>query len=423
MTDKSTANSCDIVIAGGGYVGLCIATAIRAASQSLSVKVIDAAPFEAIEKDGRASAIAAAAIRMLRQLQVWHEIEDDAQPINEMIVTDSRLTDVVRPVFLTFGYDAPAGGRSGEARQAPGGEPFAYMVPNKTMVKALRARALELGVDLINSEAVTGFDRQASDVTVDLASGGSITARLLVAADGARSKLREQAGIRTIHWPYEQSGIVVTVAHERPHHGRAEEHFLPAGPFAILPLTGNRSSLVWTERTADAERLVNADPLVFETELERRFGHHLGELAVETQPRAYPLGLTLARDYVLNRFVLAGDAAHGIHPIAGQGLNLGFKDAAALAETIIEAERLGLDIGSLSVLERYQQWRRFDTVQMGVVTDILNRLFSNDIALVRAIRDFGLGMVDRMPWLKRQFIDQAAGYSASAPRLLKGEAI
>lgn len=429
MTENNTANSCDIVIAGGGYVGLCIATAIRAASQSISIKVIDIAPFEAIEKDGRASAIAAAAIRMLRQLQVWDEIEHDTQPINEMIVTDSRLTDVVRPVFLTFGYDSPnagqpGGGQAGAAPQtAPGGEPFAYMVPNKTMVKALRARALALGVELINGDAVTGFDRQASAVTVDLASGTPVKAKLLVAADGARSKLREQAGIRTVHWPYDQSGIVVTVAHERPHNGRAEEHFLPAGPFAILPLKGNRSSLVWTEHTADAERLVNADPLVFETELERRFGHHLGDLKAETQPRAYPLGLTLARDYVLDRFVLAGDAAHGIHPIAGQGLNLGFKDAAALAETIIEAERLGLDIGSLAVLERYQQWRRFDTVQMGVVTDVLNRLFSNDIALVRAVRDFGLGMVDRMPWLKRQFIDQAAGYSASAPRLLKGEAI
>ena len=208
------------------------------------------------------------------------------------------------------------------------------------------------------------------------------------------------AGIKTVTWEYGQSGIVCTVAHERPHDGRAEEHFLPAGPFAILPLTGNRSSIVWTERTADAEKLVAGDELVFEVELEQRFGLKLGEIRVEGKPRAWPLGLTLARDFVAPRFALAGDAAHGIHPIAGQGLNLGFKDAAALAETVVEADRLGQDIGALDVLERYQRWRRFDTVQMGITTDVLNRLFSNDFGPLRALRDIGLGLVDRMPRLK-----------------------
>ena len=231
------------------------------------------------------------------------------------------------------------------------------------------------------------------------------------------------AGIKTVHWDYGQSGIVCTVAHERPHHGRAEEHFLPAGPFAILPLDGNRSSIVWTERTADAERLVAGDELVFEIELEQRFGLKLGEIRVEGKPRAWPLGLTLARAFVAPRFALAGDAAHGIHPIAGQGLNLGFKDAAALAETVVEADRLGQDIGALDVLERYQRWRRFDTVQMGVTTDVLNRLFSNDIGPLRVMRDIGLGLVDRMPRLKDYFIRQASGLSGDTPRLLKGEAI
>ena len=187
--------------------------------------------------------------------------------------------------------------------------------------------------------------------------------------------------------------------------------------------TNNRSSLVWTESSRDADRLLEQDELVFESELEQRFGHKLGEISVVSQVKAFPLGLRLAREYVRERFVLAGDAAHGIHPIAGQGLNLGFKDAAALAQTIVEADRLGQDIGTLDVLERYQMWRRFDTVQMGVVTDVLNRLFSNDNSILRAARTFGLGVVDRLPTMKRFFINQAAGEDNSAPRLLRGEPI
>jgi 2-octaprenyl-6-methoxyphenol hydroxylase len=231
------------------------------------------------------------------------------------------------------------------------------------------------------------------------------------------------AGIKTVDVDYGQSGIVCTIQHERPHNGRAEEHFLPAGPFAILPLTGDRSSIVWTERTDDANRLVASDDLVFEMELEQRFGLKLGEIRVEDKPRAWPLGLKLARAFVEPRFALVGDAAHGIHPIAGQGLNLGFKDVAALAETVVEADRLGQDIGALDVLERYQRWRRFDTVQMGVTTDILNRMFSNDFGPLRTIRDVGLGLVDRMPRMKEFFIRQASGLAGDTPRLLKGEAI
>jgi 2-octaprenyl-6-methoxyphenol hydroxylase len=243
-----------------------------------------------------------------------------------------------------------------------------------------------------------------------------------------KSRLRDMAGIQTVKWDYGQSGIVCTVEHERPHNGRAEEHFLPAGPFATLPLKPtkegkNRSSIVWVERGADADRLVNGDDLLFESELEQRFGLKLGEIRVADKPRAWPLGLTLVRAFVAPRFALAGDAAHGIHPIAGQGLNLGFKDVAALAEVIVEADRLGQDIGALDVLERYQQWRRFDTVQMGVTTDVLNRLFSNDIGPLRAMRDVGLGLVERMPRLKDFFIRQASGLAAGTPRLLRGEAI
>ena len=398
----------DIVVAGAGYVGLVTAVAIKQAAPELDVLVVDAAPAGVWERDTRASAIAAAAIRMLTRLGAWDAIAPEAEPIREMIVTDSRTSDPVRPVFLTFGGEAEPG------------EPFAHMVPNVALNGALRARAEALGIAIRAGAPVTGITDRPASIAVELGAE-TVEARLLVAADGVRSKIRDMAGIRTIHTDYGQSGIVATVAHDRPHEGRAEEHFLPAGPFAILPLKGNRSSLVWTESTAEAERLLRADDMVFELELEQRFGLKLGALTVEGRPRAFPLGLTLARDFVKPRIALAGDAAHGIHPIAGQGLNLGFKDAAALAEVVVDAARLGRDIGALDTLELYQRWRRFDTVQMGVTTDILNRLFSNDSALVRAVRSFGLSLVDRAPFAKRHFIAQASGItSGPSPRLLQG---
>lgn len=402
----------DLLVCGGGYVGLSVAVAVKASAPELTVTVIDAAPEGVWRKDERASAIAAAARRMLLTLGVWPAIEDEAQPINDMIVTDSRNADPVRPVFLTF---------DGEANP---GEPFAHMVPNLALVGALRAKADELGIAIEQSAAATGLNVGPERAEVTTRDGRVFSARLVVAADGVRSALRDMAGIRTTRWDYGQSGIVATVAHERPHNGRAEEHFLPAGPFAILPLKNNRSSLVWTERTADAEALVNGDDLVFELELERRFGHHLGQVRLDGGRRAFPLGLTLANDFIRPRLALAGDAAHGIHPIAGQGLNLGFKDVAALAETVVEAARIGLDIGSTAVLDRYQVWRRFDTFQMGVTTDLLTRLFSNDVTPVRMARDFGLSVVDRLPGLKSFFIRQAAGFAGSgSPRLLRGETI
>ncbi|MFU0506201.1 ubiquinone biosynthesis hydroxylase [Pseudaminobacter sp. NGMCC 1.201702] len=401
----------DVLVAGAGYVGLATAVSMKQARPDLTVAVVDAAPEGIWQRDSRASAVAAAACRMLGRLGCWEEIAAEAQPITEMIITDSRSADPVRPVYLTFGGEV-----------APG-EPFAHMVENRVLNGALRRRATELGIDIIEGVAVRAFEAGIAGIAVHVADGTSLNARLLVAADGVNSRLRDMAGIKTVRWEYGQSGIVCTVAHERPHHGRAEEHFLPAGPFAILPLTGNRSSIVWTERTPDAERLIASDELVFEIELEHRFGLKLGEIHVDDKPRSWPLGLTLARAFVAPRFALAGDAAHGIHPIAGQGLNLGFKDAAALAETIVEADRLGQDIGALDVLQRYERWRRFDTVQMGVTTDVLNRLFSNDLGPIRAVRDIGLGLVDRMPRLKDFFIRQAAGLSREAPRLLRGEAI
>ncbi|MBX4939346.1 ubiquinone biosynthesis hydroxylase [Rhizobium binae] len=402
----------DMLVVGGGYVGLSAAVAVKQAAPHLKVSVVEAAPEHVWKSDARASAVIAAAVKMLEIFGLWTEIEPEAQPITKMIVTDSRTSDPVRPVFLTF---------DGEVAE---GRPFAHMIPNVVMVAALRGACERLGIDIRHGLGATALKTEDSHATVTLSDGSVLQSRLVVACDGVRSKLRNLAGIRTVTWDYGQSGIVATVEHERPHDGCAEEHFLPAGPFAILPLRNNRSSLVWTERTHDADRLVAADELVFEEELERRFGHKLGALKVIGDKRAFPLGLTLARAFVAPRFALAGDAAHGIHPISGQGLNLGFKDVAALAETIVEADRLGLDIGSINILERYQTWRRFDTFRMGVTTDVLNRLFSNDAMPMRVARDVGLGIVDRLPRLKSFFIGQAAGTTAKDnPRLLAGEAI
>ena len=342
---------------------------------------------------------------------MWPAVADAAQPVNEMIITDSRTRDVARPVFLTF----PMAGADGM--------PTAHVVPDGDVVAALREAAGDAGVTLIAGDAVKDFGVDEAEVAVTTRNGETHAARLLVAADGARSRLRSLAGITTVGWSYGQSGIVATVAHERPHNGRAEEHFLPGGPFAILPMKGNRASLVWTEPTATAERLVNGDRLVLESELERRFGHRLGTFELVDEARAFPLSLAMARHFVKPRLALVGDAAHTVHPIAGQGLNLGYRDVAALAETIVEAHRLGLDIGALTVLERYQSWRRYDTMEMLAVTDTLNRLFSNDNPALRILRDVGLGVVDRLPQLKAWFVGEAAGSTGAAPRLLRGEAI
>jgi 2-octaprenyl-6-methoxyphenol hydroxylase len=406
----SAAQRADVVIAGAGFAGLSLAIALRQAlGPSFSVVIADPA-LAADATDDRASAIAAAAQRLFETIGVWDAAAKGAQPILDMVITDSRLADAVRPVFLTF---------EGEIKP---GEPFAHMVENRDLVTALVAKARQEGIDL-RPAGVAGFAAERDHVVARLTGGDTLTARLLVAADGARSRLREAAGIQTFGWAYGQSAIVTTVAHERDHHGRAEEHFLPAGPFAILPLKGNRSSLVWTEEKAEAERILALPDAAFHAELERRFGLHLGDIEVVGPRRAYPLGLSVARAFIADRLALVGDAAHVIHPIAGQGLNMGLRDVAALAEVIVDAARLGLDPGAANVLERYQRWRRFDTLAMGVATDGLNRLFSNRSDVLRLVRDVGLGLVDRLPALKDLFIREAAGLTGEVPKLLRGEAL
>ena len=401
----------DVVIGGAGFAGLALAIALRQAlGEGFMVTVADPSLRHTPSKDPRATAIAAAARRLFEAIGVWEAVADQAQPMLDMLVTDSKLDDAVRPTFLTFG---------GEVEE---GEPFAHMVENRHLIDALVEKAKELGIDL-RATAVESFAHAPRSIEVTLADGATIAARLLVGADGARSSIREQAGIATQGWNYEQSAIVCTVAHERDHEGRAEEHFLPAGPFAILPLTGKRSSIVWTESAREAERIVALPDDEFHAELEKRFGLQLGEIEVIGPRRAFPLGLFTARTFVGERLALVGDAAHIIHPIAGQGLNMGLRDVAALAEAVADAARLGLDIGAPDVLERYQRWRRFDTAMMGVATDGLNKLFSNHSDVLRLLRDVGLGLVERMPPLKRMFIREAAGFTGEVPKLLKGEAL
>jgi 2-octaprenyl-6-methoxyphenol hydroxylase len=400
-----------IVIGGGAFAGLALALALRQ-GLGADIPIIVADPALAVRpsRDPRATAIVAACRRLFDAIGVWGEVADNAQPILDMVVTDSKLDDATRPVFLTFaGHVEP-------------GEPFAHMIENRYLIDVLVRHAEASGVDL-RPTVVSSYESRPDGIDVTLGDGSVVAATLLVAADGARSKLRERAGIATHGWDYDQSGIVVTVGHERDHGGRAEEHFLPAGPFAILPLTGKRSSLVWTEKRAEAERIVALGDDEFHGELERRFGLHLGEIKSLDKPRAFPLSYFVARSFIGERLALVGDAAHVIHPIAGQGLNMGLKDVAALAEVVVDAARLGGDIGQFDVIERYQRWRRFDTVAMGLATNSLNLLFSNKSMLLRTVRDIGLGVVDRVPPLKDLFIRQAAGLSGEVPRLLKGEAL
>lgn len=403
-----------IVIAGGGVAGLTLAVALKQAlGESFDVIVADPTLAGPPRADDRAYAVAAAARNMLEALGIWRLAEATATAMTEMIITDSRTPDLVRPVFLTF---------DGEIEP---GQPFAHMVENAALMAALLQVARANGVELRPESVRSGMENDGA-IAIAFAGGEKLDAALLIAADGARSKLREQAGIGWVGWSYPQSGIVATIGHERPHEGRAVEHFLPSGPFAILPLAdggklGHRSSTVWTERSENVPALLALDESDLVLEVERRFGLELGEIALESSPGAYPLSFGVARRFVADRLALLGDAAHVIHPIAGQGLNLGLKDVAALAEAIVDAARLGLDVGGSEVLEAYERGRRFDTVAMGVVTDGLNRLFSNDSTPLRLARDLGLGLVERMPGLKRFFIREAAGLAGPTPRLLKGE--
>lgn len=416
-TENPTAHPWRVVVAGGGLVGLSLALALaRGGARAIEVVVCDPALARDPATDKRAYAIAAASRRMLSALGVWPHVAERAQPMREMVITDSHLADPVRPVFLEFGGEAEPG------------EAFAHMVESAALAGALREECRAAGVDLRASPVRRAIPDDGR-MRVRLADGESLDATLVVAADGKRSRLREIAGIGWTGWSYPQSGLVATIGHARDHEGRAVQHFLPSGPFAILPLVpggslGHRSSIVWSERRANVAHLLALHPDDLLEEIERRFGLELGEIALESPLEAFPLEFGMARAFVAERMALVGDAAHVIHPIAGQGVNLGLRDAASLAEIVVERARLGMDPGDADALARYQRTRRADTLAMGLVTDGLNRLFSNDIPPVRLLRDVGLGLVDRMGFAKRYFIKEAAGVPGpEGPRLLRGDAL
>jgi 2-octaprenyl-6-methoxyphenol hydroxylase len=406
----------DVLISGGGMVGLTLGLAL--AQGGLKTVIVDtAAPATVLEPsfDGRVSALAYASVRMLTALGVWDDLAPHAQPIHEILVTDGRLGGKLAAPTSPFSLHFDA--------QEVGADALGHIAENRHTRAALYAAvARATNLELISPATVRDVAVDGGSATVTLQDGSQIAAALVIAADGRESRLRAQMGINVVGWSYPQTGIVATVEHEKPHNGVAYEHFLPAGPFAILPMTGNRSSLVWTETKAKAPGLLALDEAGFHAELARRFGDHLGAVKAAGPRWSYPLAFHIARNFVASRFALAGDCAHGIHPIAGQGLNLGLKDAAALAEVLLDAGRLGRDIGALDTLKRYERWRRFDSVVMGGTMDALNRLFSNDIAPLRHLRDMGLGIVDSIGPARRFFMRHAGGDVGKLPKLMKGEA-
>ena len=399
-----------MLIVGGGLVGLAMCVALAGAG--VSTIVVDRDTHDVTTPpsfDGRASAIAAGSRDVLATRGVWGGIVEDgasaAQPILEI-----RVSDGVSPLFLHYDF-----------REIDQG-PLGYIVENRFTRIALHGRIAALGdAIMLQGRNMTSLQRGPDRAEATLDNGAVISADLVIAADGRNSPIRRDAEIGQTQWEYAQTGIVCTIAHERPHRGVAQERFLPAGPFAILPMTGNRSSLVWTERAELAPRIMALDDNGFADELRLRFGDYLGELTPVGPKFSYPLSLVHADSYIDHRLALIGDAAHGMHPIAGQGFNLGLRDVAALAEVIVDALRLGLDPGSTNILERYQRWRHFDTVAMLAVTDILNRLFSNDVAPIRLARDLGLAAVNQAPPLKRLFMRHAMGRVGDLPRLSRGE--
>ena len=410
----------DIVIAGAGLAGA--AFALAAAQGGLKVVMVDPQPFSdqlAPTFDGRSTAVAFSTFRMLDALGLGETLRPQACRMDHILVTDGRRPGAASrsasPAFLRFDADE-IGGRTG-------GEPLGYMVENRRIRAALAEAVTQAGIEVRAPAAVARVETDAGKATVTLADGSTLLAPLVVGAEGRGSTVRRAAGIETVGWGYGQSGVVATVRLGRDHGNVAHEYFLPSGPFAILPLTDQRASLVWTETTRRAEALRDASDEAFHAHLMRRFGEFLDGATVEGPRFVYPLALSLAEKLVAPRIALIGDAAHGVHPVAGQGLNMGLKDAAALAEVLAEAARLGEDIGSETVLDRYARWRRFDNAALAAGFDAFVRLFSNDIAPVRLARDLGMAAVNRIGPLRRAFMHEAGGATGDLPRLLRGEAV
>jgi 2-octaprenyl-6-methoxyphenol hydroxylase len=378
----------------------------------LQVTIVDALP-EAARRgeqfDGRAYALALASQRLLNGLGLWQAVAADAQPILEIKVSDGRAGEGAGPWWMHFDH--------AEIEEGPMG----YMLEDRFLRCALMdAMEKQIGLTQVSGRTVVRQDIEATGATVELDDGTTLSARLLIGCDGRASGTAKRAGISRTGWDYGQTALVCAIEHELPHNGTAHQFFMPPGPLAILPLPENRSSIVWSERHDAANHIAGLDEAGYLAALRPRFGDFLGEICLAGDRFSYPLNLTLANKMVSERLALVGDAAHGVHPIAGQGLNLGFRDVAALAEVLADAKRRGEDFTSIDVLERYQQWRRFDTAALALATDAFNKLFSNDNPLLRFGRDLGMGVVNALPGLRRRFIREAAGLSGDLPRLMQG---
>lgn len=401
----------DIAIVGGGLNGPVMARALS--GLGLRVTVIDALPDNTRANaafDGRSYALALTSQRLLAGIGLWDALEKHAQPMLDIKVTDGRAGEGPSPFFMHFDH--------AEIEEGPLG----YMVEDRHLRRALlKAVKEDTNITTLDGVTVTGQVVDTSGVSLVLDTGKTLRARLLIGADGRKSGTALRAKIKRVEWGYNQTALVCAVQHEKPHHGIAHQFFMPAGPLAILPLTDNRCSIVWCESTAEAAR-INALPVDDYLEiLKPRFGDFLGDISLAGQRYTYPLSLSLAHQMIAPRVALIGDAAHGVHPIAGQGLNAGLRDIAALAEVIADAGRRGEDLASASVLARYQQWRRFDNATLALATDTFNRLFSNDNGLLRLARDIGMGVINALPGLRRGFMREAAGLTGELPRLMAGK--
>ena len=403
----------DIIVVGGGLNGSALAIALS--SVGLDVTVLDRLPSASAKADnfdGRAYALAHASCQMLKVLGVWEHVQDSVQPILDIKVSDGRAGEGAAQWHVHFDHQ--------ELEEGPMG----HLLEDRYLRKAFRSVISETPqIKYLNDADVISQTSDPLGNTVTLADGRELRARLLIGCDGRTSQVASRAGIDRRGWGYDQTALVCALEHELPHNGVAHQFFTPSGPLAILPLPGKKCSIVWTETAERAAEINGLSDAEYMSALAPVFGDFLGKLKLAGDRFSYPLTLTLADSFVADRVALVGDAAHGIHPLAGQGLNLGLKDIAALVEVLADAQRRGEDIGTKPVLDRYQQWRRFDTSAMAAATDGLNRLFSNDNPILRAARDMGLGAVNATPSLRRGFMRHAAGLSGELPKLLRGRII
>lgn len=403
----------DIVISGASFAGLALARALQVAFEgSLRIALVDKAAAPASANDRRAFAIWAGGKNVLDALGVWRALSDAAEAMTSIEISDSALDDGLRPTLLTYPAMTSTGDIAG------------YVVPSRALHAALfESLGQDPNITWIAPAEATGLRQETGRITTQMSDGVSLSSALLVAAEGRQSQLRDAAGIKTTGWDYHQRGIIATVAFSEPHYGVAIQHFLPGGPFAILPLKDQRACITWSCEETEARRYLSLSAADFTAELERRIGGRFGTITLVDPPQSWPLTLNIARTFKAPRFALIGDAAHGVHPIAGNGVNLALRDVAALTECLADAARIGLDLGDGAALERYERWRRFDTTMSAAAYDGLNRLFRPDNIVLRAARSAGLSAVDRFGVLKNLVIEEAAGLTGDTPKLVRGELV